>query len=42
MKGVFLDLFKQKDYEEGIKYVNRLKYMLDEFPSFLLKYLKKT
>jgi len=41
MKGVFLDLFKQKTYEDALKYVERLKYILDEFPDFLAKYLKR-
>ncbi|KZX17608.1 hypothetical protein MBCUT_01720 [Methanobrevibacter cuticularis] len=40
-KGISLDLFKQKSYEDALKYVERIKYILDEFPEFLAKYLKK-
>ena len=38
---VFLDLFKYKSYEDALKYVERLKYILDDFPEFLAKYLKQ-
>lgn len=40
-KEIFPDLFKKKSYEDAVKYVERLKYILDEFPPFLAKYLKK-
>jgi transposase-like protein len=40
-KGVFLDLFKQKSYVDALRYVERLKYILYEFPGFLAKYLKQ-
>ena len=40
-KSNFLDLFKQKSYEDALKYVKRLKYILDEFTKFLTKYLKQ-
>jgi hypothetical protein len=40
-KRVFLDLFKQKTYEDALRYVERLKYILDDFPEFFAKYLKK-
>ena len=40
-KGIFLDLFKQKSYEDALKFVERLKYILDDFPEFFAKYLKQ-
>jgi transposase-like protein len=40
-KGIFLDLFKQESYEDALKYVKTLKYILDEFPEFFAKYLNK-
>jgi hypothetical protein len=40
-KGIFLDLFKQKSYENALRYVETLKYILDDFPDFLAKYLKR-
>ena len=40
-KGIFLDLFKQKSHEDALRYVKILKYILDDFPEFLAKYLKQ-
>jgi uncharacterized protein Usg len=40
-KGIFLDLFKQKTYEDCLHYVETLRYILDDFPKFLAKYLKQ-
>jgi transposase-like protein len=40
-KGIFLDLFKYESYEDALQYVERLKYILDDFPDFLAKYLKR-
>jgi len=40
-KGIFLDLFKYETYEDALRYVKMLKYILDEFPEFLAKYLKR-
>jgi transposase-like protein len=40
-KGIVIDLFKKKSYEDAVYYVERMRYILDEFPPFLAKYLKK-
>ena len=40
-KGIFLDLFKRKSYEDAVRYVERLKHILDEFPEFLANYLNR-
>ena len=40
-KEVFLDLFIQKFYKDALRYVDRLKYILDWFSKFLAKYLKQ-